>query len=66
MADAIVAAVKTMDPTLAILAISGTQLENPDFAMLANAYGGHGIRVETDAEVQSVAVVIDRSFDDDF
>ncbi|SDS19409.1 thiamine pyrophosphate-dependent enzyme [Agrococcus carbonis] len=33
--------------------ISGTQLENPDFAMLARAYGGHGIRVETDAEVPS-------------
>ncbi|WP_241249120.1 thiamine pyrophosphate-dependent enzyme [Agrococcus sp. KRD186] len=31
--------------------VSGTQLENPDFAMLANAYGGFGIRVETDAEV---------------
>lgn len=31
--------------------ISGTQLENPDFAMLARAYGGHGIRVETDREV---------------
>lgn len=31
--------------------VSGTQLENPDFAMLARAYGGHGIRVETDREV---------------
>nr|WP_318255431.1 thiamine pyrophosphate-dependent enzyme [Agrococcus baldri] len=31
--------------------VSGTQLENPDFAMLANAYGGFGFRVETDAEV---------------
>lgn len=31
--------------------ISGTQLENPDFAMLARAYGGHGIRVETDRDV---------------
>jgi acetolactate synthase-1/2/3 large subunit len=31
--------------------ISGTQLQNPDFAMLARAYGGHGIRVETDREV---------------
>ncbi|WP_343919419.1 thiamine pyrophosphate-dependent enzyme [Agrococcus citreus] len=31
--------------------ISGTQLENPDFAMLARAYGGHGIRVEADRDV---------------
>nr|WP_254678008.1 thiamine pyrophosphate-dependent enzyme [Agrococcus sp. SGAir0287] len=31
--------------------VSGTQLQNPDFALLAQAYGGHGIRVETDAEV---------------
>ena len=31
--------------------VSGTQLENPDFAMLARAYGGHGIRIESDAEV---------------
>ncbi|MCR8670289.1 thiamine pyrophosphate-dependent enzyme [Agrococcus sp. HG114] len=31
--------------------ISGTQLQNPDFAMLARAYGGHGIAVERDADV---------------
>lgn len=31
--------------------VSGTQLRNPDFAKLAEAYGGIGIRVETDAEV---------------
>jgi acetolactate synthase-1/2/3 large subunit len=31
--------------------ISGTQLKNPDFAKLAESFGGVGIRVETDAEV---------------
>lgn len=40
--------------------VSGTQLENPDFAMLANAYGGFGIRVETDAEVPAA---VDRALD---
>ncbi|NLT27346.1 MAG: acetolactate synthase, partial [Microbacteriaceae bacterium] len=30
---------------------SGTQLQNPDFAKLAEAYGGVGLRCETDAEV---------------
>ena len=31
--------------------ISGTQLQNPDFAKLAEAFGGVGIRVERDSEV---------------
>lgn len=31
--------------------VSGTQLKNPDFAMMARAFGGFGIRVELDAEV---------------
>jgi acetolactate synthase-1/2/3 large subunit len=31
--------------------ISGTQLKNPDFAKMAEAFGGFGIRAETDAEV---------------
>ena len=30
--------------------VSGTDLASPDFAALARAYGGHGERVETDAE----------------
>jgi acetolactate synthase-1/2/3 large subunit len=30
--------------------VSGTQLHNPDFAALANAYGGHGEAVATTAE----------------
>jgi len=31
--------------------VSGTQLKNPDFAMMARAFGGFGVRVELDAEV---------------
>ncbi|MGO1542766.1 MAG: thiamine pyrophosphate-dependent enzyme [Gulosibacter sp.] len=31
--------------------ISGTQLVNPDFALMAEAFGGVGIRVEKDADV---------------
>ncbi|WP_101650490.1 thiamine pyrophosphate-dependent enzyme [Brevibacterium ihuae] len=31
--------------------VSGTQLENPDFAKLAEAFGGVGVRVERDSEV---------------
>ena len=30
--------------------MSGTGLHNPDFALLARAYGGHGEVVETTAE----------------
>jgi acetolactate synthase-1/2/3 large subunit len=31
--------------------VSGTQLVNPDFALMAEAFGGYGIRVEADAEI---------------
>ncbi len=31
--------------------ISGTQLENPDFALYAQAFGGFGIRVEQDEDI---------------
>lgn len=31
--------------------ISGTQLKNPDFAKMAEAFGGFGVRVENDADV---------------
>ena len=30
--------------------VHGTGLGNPDFAMLARSFGGHGVRVETDGE----------------
>ncbi|MCT1873275.1 thiamine pyrophosphate-dependent enzyme [Brevibacterium luteolum] len=31
--------------------VSGTQLENPDFALYAQAFGGFGIRVEQDKDI---------------
>lgn len=31
--------------------VSGTQLKNPDFALMAQAFGGFGVRVEKDADV---------------
>ena len=31
--------------------VSGTQLQNPDFAALANAFGAHGIRVANDKDI---------------
>jgi acetolactate synthase I/II/III large subunit len=39
--------------------VSGTQLQNPDFAKLAEAYGGVGIRVEKDAEIPAA---LDQAF----
>lgn len=32
--------------------ISGTQLVNPDFAGMADAYGGHGFRVERESDIR--------------
>jgi acetolactate synthase-1/2/3 large subunit len=31
--------------------VSGTQLKNPDFALMAQAFGGFGVRVEKDSDV---------------
>lgn len=31
--------------------VSGTQLQNPDFAALANAFGAHGIRVDNNKDI---------------
>jgi acetolactate synthase-1/2/3 large subunit len=39
--------------------ISGTQMRNPDFALMAQAFGGVGIRVEQDADVPAA---LDRAF----
>lgn len=39
--------------------ISGTQMRNPDFALMAEAFGGVGIRVEQDADVPAA---LDRAF----
>jgi len=32
--------------------VSGTQLHNPDFAALANAFGAHGIRIDNDRDIK--------------
>jgi len=32
--------------------ISGTQLQNPDFAALANAFGAHGIRIASNKDIK--------------
>ena len=40
--------------------ISGTQMKNPDFALMAEAFGGVGIRVEQDADVPAA---LDRAFE---
>ncbi|GAA1360184.1 thiamine pyrophosphate-dependent enzyme [Brevibacterium luteolum] len=34
--------------------VSGTQLENPDFALFAQAFGGFGVRVEQDKDIPGV------------
>jgi acetolactate synthase-1/2/3 large subunit len=39
--------------------VSGTQLKNPDFALMAQAFGGFGIRVEHDSEVPAA---LERAF----
>jgi len=31
--------------------VSGTQLKNPDFALMARAFGGHGVRVERNEQI---------------
>ena len=33
--------------------VSGTQLQNPDFAALANAFGAHGIRVDNNKDIET-------------
>lgn len=33
--------------------VSGTQLQNPDFVALANAFGAHGIRITSNNEVKA-------------
>lgn len=33
--------------------ISGTQLRNPDFALMAQAFGGYGARVETNDQIEA-------------
>jgi acetolactate synthase-1/2/3 large subunit len=45
--------------------ISGTQLKNPDFALMAQAFGGFGIRVERDADVPAAIEAALRAIDEE-
>jgi acetolactate synthase-1/2/3 large subunit len=45
--------------------VSGTQLRNPDFAAMAQAFGGFGIRVEKDHDVPEAVNAALRAIDED-
>ncbi|WP_306962371.1 thiamine pyrophosphate-dependent enzyme [Arthrobacter bambusae] len=45
--------------------ISGTQLRNPDFALMAQAFGGFGIKVEKDTDVPAAIVAALKAIDED-
>ncbi|MEX5304692.1 thiamine pyrophosphate-binding protein [Kocuria sp. CPCC 205258] len=45
--------------------VSGTQLKNPDFALMAQAFGGFGVRVETDAQIPAALQAALRAIDEE-
>jgi acetolactate synthase-1/2/3 large subunit len=45
--------------------VAGTQLKNPDFALMAQAFGGFGVRVEADADVPAALEAALRAIDED-
>lgn len=45
--------------------VSGTQLKNPNFALMARAFGGFGIKVECDAHVPAAVSAALRAIDED-
>ncbi|WP_225873679.1 thiamine pyrophosphate-dependent enzyme [Zafaria cholistanensis] len=45
--------------------ISGTQLKNPDFALMARAFGGFGVRVEADADIPAALEAALKAIDED-
>ncbi|WP_159706798.1 thiamine pyrophosphate-dependent enzyme [Arthrobacter sp. 18067] len=45
--------------------VSGTQLKNPDFALMAQAFGGFGIKVEQDQDVPASLKAALRAIDED-
>ncbi len=45
--------------------VSGTQLKNPDFALMAQAFGGFGVRVENDADVPAALEAALKAIDED-
>lgn len=44
--------------------ISGTQLKNPDFALMAQAFGGFGVRVERDGDIAGALADALRAIDE--
>jgi acetolactate synthase-1/2/3 large subunit len=45
--------------------VSGTQLKNPDFALMATAFGGFGLRVEHDADVPAAVTAALKAIDEE-
>ncbi|MFT4469325.1 thiamine pyrophosphate-dependent enzyme [Arthrobacter sulfonylureivorans] len=45
--------------------ISGTQLKNPDFALMAQAFGGFGVKVERDADVPAALEAALKAIDEE-
>ncbi|PRY11182.1 acetolactate synthase-1/2/3 large subunit [Kineococcus rhizosphaerae] len=45
--------------------VSGTQLKNPDFALMARAFGGFGVRAERDEDVPAALEAALRAIDSD-
>ncbi|WP_211878301.1 thiamine pyrophosphate-dependent enzyme [Pseudarthrobacter albicanus] len=45
--------------------VSGTQLKNPDFALMARAFGGYGIKVDNDQDVPAAITAALQAIDED-
>lgn len=45
--------------------VSGTQLKNPEFALMAQAFGGFGIKVEHDRDVPAALTAAFKAIDED-
>lgn len=45
--------------------VSGTQLKNPEFALMAQAFGGFGIKVEHDADIPAAITAALKAIDED-
>ncbi|WP_427008671.1 thiamine pyrophosphate-dependent enzyme [Pseudarthrobacter sp. H2] len=45
--------------------VSGTQLKNPEFALMAQAFGGYGIKVERDADIPAAIAAALKAIDED-
>ncbi|MET3952857.1 thiamine pyrophosphate-dependent enzyme [Arthrobacter sp. UYEF36] len=45
--------------------VSGTQLKNPDFSMMATAFGGYGINVDRDQDIPAAITAALKAIDED-